>query len=144
MTVNDTGNEVLRKAAKELAPNDYCLQTEICNTADNPGIVEVTNQIEGEFTPSGLNEALKVTNTTIGTSAVALPGTPLTNRNSLIIQNISTTDRIYIGNNNVTASGANQGWILEPDSFFSLDITDSIQIYAIASTTVSVKILELA
>lgn len=107
---------------------------------------ELVGAIEGEFTPQGLNVALKVTNTTVSDTAAAVPLTPLSDRNSMIIRNESLVDSIFIGNSDVTASGSTEGWELLPNSFFSLDIKDSIQIYAIAATglTVPIKVLELA
>lgn len=107
---------------------------------------ELIGAIEGEFTPQGLNVALKVTKATITDTATAVPLTALSDRNSMIIRNESLSDSIFIGNSDVTASGSTEGWELLPNSFFSLDIKDSIQIYAIAATGISVpiKVLELA
>lgn len=101
--------------------------------------------VSGEFVPSGLTIALKVTNTTVGSTAAMLPLTALTDRNSLIIFNRSSSDSIYIGNSDVTDSGALEGWIIDPGSYFSLDVTNDIPIYAVASVaSVNVKILEMA
>ena len=107
---------------------------------------ELTGTIEGEFTPQGLNVALVVTNMNVTATAGVVPLSPLTDRNSMIIRNLSLSDSIFIGNSDVTATGSTQGWEILPNSFFSLDIKDSIQIYAIAPTgiTVPIKVLELA
>lgn len=103
-------------------------------------------QIQGEFTPSGLRTDLKVTNFTVGDTAVPLPASALTNRNSMIIYNKSATDILFIGKSDVANSGANEGWEIDPGTYFSLDITDDIVIYGIAPAgqTISVKTLELA
>ena len=104
-----------------------------------------TIPIAGEFTPSGLTTALKVTNTTVTNVAAKLPLTPLADRNSLIIENRDATNSIFIGNSDVTAAGGTEGWEILAGSYYSLDITESIEIYAIASVaSVNVKVLELA
>ena len=113
------------------------------NTVDDPLSVDV-NEIQGEFTPTGLRTALKITNTTVGTTAAILPAAPLENRNSMIIFNKSA-QVIFVGNSDVATSGANEGWEIDAGSYFSLDITDDIQIYAICSTPGAiVKVMELA
>lgn len=116
----------------------------ITTFVDEP--VEVTGSVTGQFSPSGLNVDLEITNTTVTDTAAKLPAMPLSDRNSMIILNTSASDSIFIGDSNVTASGGNEGWEIDAGSFFSLDIKDTIEIYAIAPTgkTVSVKIMELA
>ena len=133
------------------------IQFEVTSYAGTPGTIitsgfyesrsqEVTGSISGEFTPQGLNTALKITKQTLSDVAAAIPTTPLTDRNSMIILNLSSVDSIYVGNSDVTATGSTEGWEIEPGSFFSLDIKDSIVIYAIAATgkTPEIKIMELA
>lgn len=90
---------------------------------------------------------MQVTVVTVTDTAQALPATPLVNRNSILIQNKDTTTTIYILNDAaVSDSGANEGWEVEPQSTFSVDITEDIALYAIAPSGQSavVKILELA
>jgi len=100
--------------------------------------------LQGTFLPSGLNKALKVTKTVIGTSPAKLPSVPLDDRNSMIIYN-KGDETLFIGNSDVAASGNKEGWEIFADSFYSLDIKDSIEIYGItASGNVDVKIMELA
>lgn len=97
------------------------------------------------ITPSGLNVALKITNTTVTTIAGKLPLSPLSDRNSLLIVNEDTTSPILIGNADVTTSGSTKGFIIAPDSYFSLDIKDTIEIYGVcAAGTVNVQIVEFA
>ena len=105
--------------------------------------------ISGSFSPSGLNVALKVTTLTVGDTATALPVTALTSRNSISIQNKSTTQIVYIGDINVTADtvvGTTSGYELLPGSFFNVDVTPNITIYGRCESGQSalLKILELA
>jgi hypothetical protein len=94
---------------------------------------------------SGLKIRMKVSNLTVTDTAAILPLLPLVSRNSIIIEN-KGANSIFLGEINVTASGVNEGWELTPTSFFSVDVSDAIDIYAIApiGTTVNVKIMELA
>jgi len=150
MPLNDNMNEVIRKAAEEFPSGDdqnYLLRTssEKAITTDGSGNPALNSVIGGgELTVSGLSLALKITNITIGTTATAIPLTPLTNRNSIIIHNKST-ETIFFGNSDVSSSGVNEGWEVVAGSYFSLDITDSIVIYAISTAASSaLKIMELA
>ena len=110
------------------------------------GLKRLRTSATGTFSFSGLSEALKITNTTIGDTATAIPLTALTNRNSMIIFNKSTTLSLFIGNSDVTDSGTDEGWIIDPESYFSLDVANEIVIYGLAPSgeTVDVKILEFA
>lgn len=108
------------------------------------GKTAVRTLTEGSFSTSGLSTALKVTNTTVGTIATKLPLLPLTARNSMIIFNKGPLS-IFIGNSDVTASGVNEGWELDANSYYSTDITDNIELYAISlSGTNNIKVMELA
>lgn len=101
-----------------------------------------------EATPSGLKIAFRNTTTTLSTTALPLPATALTKRNSIIIYNLSTTEILYIGNSDVTADvvdGITSGWQVAPQSYFSTDITPAITLYGVYATgTHKVQILELA
>jgi hypothetical protein len=101
--------------------------------------------VTGSMTPSGLRTGMLVTNLTITDVASALPLVSLASRNSMIFENRGAFS-IFFGNSNVTASGANQGWELIPNASYSVDITDTIIIYAIAPVgqTVNVKVMEYA
>ena len=107
-------------------------------------LTEIAGALQGSFSLSGLNIGIKITNTTIGNTATILPTTPLAQRNSMIFYNMST-DSIYFGNADVTTTGVTQGWEIPSGSYFSFDITDSINIYFISTGTSSqIKILEMA
>lgn len=88
-----------------------------------------TVSVTGEFTPSGLRIAGRVTPVLLSTTAwTALPpGGPLANRNAINIQNYSG-DEIRL-NYDPTVAGFN-GIILNDQSERNLDIKDTIQLYA--------------
>lgn len=112
----------------------------IANDSSEPVITS------GEVTFSGLSTALKITNTSVTDTTAKLPLVALTDRNSLIVENRSATDPIYIGNSDVTSTGATEGWIIEAGSFFTIDIRNSIELFAVADAgkTVTIKIMEMA
>lgn len=115
-------------------------------TTDGSGDTIIRTSAVGTFTPSGLKVAIKISNVTVGDTPVALPVTPLTGRNSLMIYNRDPVEKMYIGDATVAASGINEGWIIDPDSYLPFDISDSIALYAVAPSgkTLNVKIMELA
>lgn len=106
--------------------------------------------LTGEFIQTGLHTAGRITTMDVPDTAISIPATPLANRNSLAITNLSGTDTIYIGfSAAVTADsvlGLNSGWEVGPNEGFNLDITSSIFVYGIAATgkTIRVKVMELA
>lgn len=106
---------------------------------DNPldGNIAVT----GTFTPSGLRIAGRVTEVLLSTTEwTALPpGGPLANRNAINIQNYSG-DEVRL-NYSSTIPGFT-GVILNDQSERSLDIKDSINLYAKAKTGGSILIVE--
>jgi hypothetical protein len=113
--------------------------------------VNVLNQIDvtGEFSVSGLREAIRTTTMTVSDTAIPLPAVALTNRNSITIVNFSTTEILYIGNSNVTADrvvGVTSGYEVNPGEGFNLDITDDIVLYGVFETGASslIKVTELA
>ena len=93
--------------------------------------------------PSGLKIAGLITPVLLGTGAWSpLPATALTNRNSMAIQN-TTADQIRL--NFSAASPAGEGWIVNPNGEFFIDITDAIVLYGRAVTgTPTVTVMELS
>lgn len=76
---------------------------------------------------------IKQSSTTIGTSATALPASPLSKRRSMFIFNNSTSGQIlYIGNSSVTTS---DGFPIYPRGNMQINIEDSVVIYGIASAS---------
>ena len=118
-------------------------------TEDSAGDTAVRTVAEGNFAPSGLRNGFLVTTLDVSTSAIKIPASPLTDRNSIIIFNKSTTTTLYLGPNNLVEAndniGNNAGWEIPPNSYFSTDVTDGIEFYGIvASGTVRVKVLEVS
>lgn len=119
---------------------------------DNNGYVRLRTSATGNFTFSGLSTELKNTTMTITDTAVQAPPTPLSNRNSLTIFNLSTTTTVFLGNSDVTANTPGSlpdytwGQELRPQSFWNVDITNSIVVYLRCKTgeSATVKITEYA
>jgi hypothetical protein len=138
-TIDDKGEEVIRKASGRTADPDknpiYWLYTKIFGS------------VSGSFIPSGLNEAIRVTTMDIGTSALTLPASALSNRNHIKVTNHDEVATLYIGNSNVTADrviGTTSGDEVPPGESWHMDITDDIVIYGISTQTIRVKIVEVA
>lgn len=114
---------------------------------ENGNVIQKTSA-KGEFTPSGLRTNIKTTTMDVGTTATKLPATALTGRNSLEIHNLDSNETLYVGGASVTAdrvNGTTSGKEVDAGSFWSLDITDDIEIYGIVATgTVKLKITEVA
>lgn len=131
--VDDSGLEVLRKAAKVITDTEYQLRT----------------SGEGTFRQSGLSIAFWPTCMDITDVATPLPAAPLASRNSMKITNLSPTDTLYVGNSDVTADralGNTAGDEVGPGESYQLDITGDIILYGRCESgkTIRVKIVELA
>lgn len=98
--------------------------------------------------PVGLSVDHKNTVMDVSTTAVAMPMTPLTGRNSLAIRNLSLTETLYIGKSDVTAdtvNGNTSGWQVGPNETYNVDITSEIIIYGRTSSgSIKVQTRELA
>ena len=110
----------------------------------------VTGSFTGTFTPSGINIAIQTKTIDVDdTAGQALPATPLTDRNSMVVHNKSTTDVLYVGPSTVTADsviGSTSGHEVYPGETFAIDIKDSVILYGRAETgkTIRVKVTEIA
>lgn len=92
-----------------------------------------------EILVGGLSSALSSTSVNVTSTATALPSSALATRNSMIIQNLSTTD-LYIGSNLVTTAS---GLKLTAESLIVLPISNLVTVYGIANTgSNEVRILE--
>lgn len=112
--------------------------------------LRVTGSFTGEFSPSGLHVAFKVTTMdVVDSSASPLPAIPLVGRNSLVVHNKSTMDILYVGSSTLTADnviGTTSGHEVNPGETFAIDIQDDIILYGRAETgkTIRVKVTEIA
>lgn len=117
--------------------------------SDGKVAVNTVSEVSGEIKFSGLSEAMLTTTMQVSGTAVMLPPTALTNRNSLSIFNKSETETLYIGQTNaVTADsvvGTKSGWEIGPQENLNIDITNDIVLYGITEgATILVKINEMA
>lgn len=84
------------------------------------------------YTKSTLNGSNLQQIVTVGTSAVALPTTPLTDRVSMFIQMLSGGS-LYLGSATVTNLGATRGLKLGDGGYVNLDVGPNNTIYGIAN-----------
>lgn len=136
-TIDDGGLEVIRKSAElvdENVPGKYLLRT----------------SASGEFSSAGLKKEGRVTTLLVTEVVGQLPATPLDDRNSMTIENLSNTDNIYINFiPGVTADqvpGTTSGKKIGPNQGLNFDIKNNILIYAIAEAgkSVLVQVVEVA
>ena len=100
----------------------------------------LSGEVSGEFTPSGLRIAGRVTEVVLSdTSWTALPPVPLVNRNALNIQNYSGT-QIKINYNPSIAEYV--GVIVDDQSMRNMDVKESILVFAKAEVGNPVIIVE--
>lgn len=115
---------------------------------DDDGHVVVRTSATGVFQPTGLKTGFKITTMNVGTTATKLPLSAISKRNSWIIYNRSATETLFVGPDaTVTADavvGITSGWPVAPLSYFSFDVTDSIDIWGISTQTILVQIMEIA
>lgn len=69
---------------------------------------------------------------TVGTTAVALPATPLTNRSNMFIQMLSSGS-LFLGSATVTNSGATRGLQLGNGGFVSIDVGPGNAVFGVAN-----------
>jgi len=69
---------------------------------------------------------------TVGTTAVALPASPLANRSTMFVQMLSS-GQLYLGSATVTNSGSTRGLQLGSGGFASLDVSPGNLVYGVAN-----------
>jgi hypothetical protein len=79
---------------------------------------------------SRINVSILPTTVAVGTSALALPSNPRSNRTFILVQNQSANP-VFIGDASVTTSN---GYQLNPFSDITIPCTDGAVIYAIAGS----------
>jgi len=145
LSTRDHGIEALRKASEQLTPGDV---TDSYIKVKNPSGQPI--DISGSFVFSGLSTGIITTTITVTDTATALPASILAARNSLLIRNLSDTEILYIGLATVTAgrtvSSTTDGYEIDPNQEFSVDIANGLALYGIASSgkTILVKVTEFA
>lgn len=82
----------------------------------------------------------------VGVAAAAIPATALTGRKHIMIQNRDNNDDIYLGSATTTADDtATGGILLGKGAVFEADISDDVDLYAIAtSASTPAGVLEMA
>jgi hypothetical protein len=139
MSVDDHGLEAIRKSAHEVTPG---------SKAEYYLLVSILGTLLAQY--SGLSKELKVTTMKVTDVATKIPATPLTDRNHIEIHNLSTTETLFIlENNTVTADrvvGLTSGKEILPNSFYNLDIKDVIELWGIvaAGKEIFIKVTEVA
>ena len=100
----------------------------------------LSGEVSGEFTPSGLRIAGRVTEVVLSDTAwTALPPVPLDNRNALNIQNYSGTQ---IKINYDPSIPGYIGVIVDDQSMRNMDVKNTIMVYAKAEIGNPVIIVE--
>jgi hypothetical protein len=92
------------------------------------------------------NSSIKQQQVSVTSTAASLTGgSPLANRRSLLIQNVSG-GKIWVGSSTVTSSGATAGIEVPSGAFLELEVTPAIDVFAVKSGggSVVVNILEMA
>lgn len=93
------------------------------------------------YVNSGSNVAVEDTAVSVTTSATALPGTALTGRRKIYIQNLDN-QAIFLGGSGVTTSN---GLRIAAGGVFEDEVGDDVGLFAIAAAgTADVRVLELA
>lgn len=111
--------------------NDNQATTLTSATGDYSGFA--TDDRGAMFTKNVANRSSLQQIITVGTSAVALPTTPLANRGSMFIQ-LLTAGQLYLGSATVTNTGAARGLLLSgTGAFVTVDAGPSNPIYGIAN-----------
>jgi len=116
------------------------------NTAGETAVRTIS---EGDFTLSGLRNGFVVKTFNVSTTAVKIPATAQTDRNSIIIWNTDVSKTLYLGPANTVEANDNvgsvAGWQIAPLSYFSTDVTDAVEFWGIASSgTIKVQTMEVS
>lgn len=77
---------------------------------------------------------------TVGSTAQAIPASPYEYRRAIAIYNESTTSVVYIGGPDVTTAN---GFPLLPGEKFAIDASAKAIVYAITSSSISIRIIEV-
>lgn len=144
MSGSEHGLEILRKSGEQVSPGD---NREYYLKVKNPDGQPL--DFSGEFVFAGLSQAIKVTTMEVMDTPTLIPSLALMDRNSISIQNKSSTEILFLGPFSVEANstiGGNGGWEVPPQEAFNFDVKNVIPVYGIAPSgkTIIVKVLEMA
>lgn len=117
---------------------------ELTASVAGPVTIEQPITVNGNVTVSGLSIAGLITYVMIDdTQWWPLPPTAQANRNSVAVQNLSGQSILM---NYDPLKPLNEGWTIYNNGEFSLDVTNSIPIYATATApgTITLVIMELS
>lgn len=123
--------------------------------SDNEHAVRVIAEIAGgSVAPAGLRNGLRVTTMTVDDTITQIPSSPYIapngeGRNALSIHNMSDTDKLYVGDDDVTAdrvNGTTSGWEIPKNGYLNFDVTKDVLLYARCESgkSVQIKIMEIA
>lgn len=109
-------------------------------------VTVASDQTSLQVTPASLTGTTKSTVVTVGTTAAALPATPLANRRTILVQSDSAnTANIFLGGSGVTSgTGTTAGIVLKAGESMTLDASTAL-VYAISTTASQlVRVLEVS
>jgi hypothetical protein len=107
----------------------------------------IKGSITGEFSPTGLRNALKTSRIAVTTTTpIAIPATPQTDRNGMSIRNLGPNVVWIAGSITDTPGLAGTSYPKNPGEEIFLDIRDDIVIYACVETgqTANLAIMEVS
>lgn len=83
------------------------------------------------------------TKITVGATATQLPATNLTGRDGVIIQNLHTSNKLFVGPANTVTidTGATPGYLLEYKESLRLDCPDDVNAFGIANAAGTVVVV---
>jgi hypothetical protein len=102
-------------------------------TVDNIDYIAVRTNVRGELTPQGLTVGGLITYPALtAISWLPIPTTPLANRNSIFIQNQSSTETLWLQFDN--AATLLKGIRVKPGGTYSTNVRDTIILYGCVTT----------
>jgi len=150
--VNDYGIDALRKTIEPSPgasdPHIYRQRVCVANTGSEPIPIDAT-LVESAITKG--TAGMKTSTITVTSTAAKIPATPLADRNTISIQNFSSTDTVYVGTIAGVTAARTPGSTTDGTEIGALEtwnyaINDSSEIFAITESgkTALVKVTETA
>jgi hypothetical protein len=82
------------------------------------------------------------TQQTVGTSAAALPTSPLDGRRSISVFNTDDTATLYIGSGSGVTT--DNGYPVGPGTAFSAELGGNVELWGVSTTDIDVRVLEVS